>query len=268
MTPDEPRPPSTTPAFPTLPIVTVDPPRKTQREKYGGLFYLGIAGLLISLALVGRFAWDAWSLRGVWQNVYVLHDEKRPADERIRAAYALSRDARVVSQQRWDIALRKPLPDLARYLVAESLTTDTVKSDPPLFARMVASSEGWPDWLRLLGLRAMAVASAEGTTFPVETLDDLAKQPDPLFACWSDYIRSVSVDGDRAAAARLRERAGGSGPDSRTAAELASAIEAGAFERSTRLDAATRLIRTDSPAAARVWDGWAERDGRIERVRP
>ena len=50
--------------------------------------------------------------------------------------------------------------------------------------------------------------------------------------------------------------------------ELAQAIEAGSFERTTHLDAATRLIRMDSPDAARLWEGWAERDGRLERVRP
>ena len=269
MTPDEPRPQSPSPPpFPTLPIVTVDPPKMSQREKYGAFFYLGIAGLLISLALVGRFAWDTWAMRDVWQNVYVLHDEKRPADERIRAAYALSRDGRFVAQQRWDIALRRPLPDLARYLVAESLPTDLAKADPPEFARVVAFSEGWPEWLRLLGLRAMAAASAEGTTFPGDALDGLAKHTDPLFAAWADYIRSVSDDGDRAAAARLRDRAAGSGSEARTARELAGAIEAGSFERTAHLDAATRLIRTESPEAARVWDGWAERDGRLEQLRP
>lgn len=270
MTPDEPRPQSPSPPhFPTLPIVTVDPASKmSQREKYGAFFYLGIAGLLIALALVGRFAWDAWAMRDVWQNVYVLHDEKRPTDERIRAAYALSRDGRVVAQQRWDIALRKPLPDLARYLMAESLPTDLAKADPQEFARVVAFSEGWPEWLRLLGLRSMAEAAAEGTGFPGEALDGLAKHADPLFAAWADYIRSVSGEGDHAAAARLRDRASGSGPDAATARELAAAIEAGAFERSAHLDAATRRIRTDSPEAARVWDGWAGREGGLERIRP
>ncbi len=266
MTPDDPtpRPPST---FPTLPIVTIDPPRKTQREKYGSFFYLGIAGLLILLALLSWFGWQAWSLREIWTNVYVLHDESRPTDERIAAAYVLARDGRVVAQQRWDIALRRPLPDLARYLVAESLTTDLVKAEPAQFAKTVAFSEGWPGWLRLLGLRAMALAAAEGATFPADAPDALAGKSDPLFSCWVDYIRAVSGDGDRAAAARLRERAEGHGPEARTAGELSRAIEAGSFERATHLDAATRLIRADSPEAAHVWEGWAEQGDRLERVR-
>ncbi len=192
----------------------------------------------------------------------------RPPDDRIAAAYALARDGRVTGQQRWDIALRRPLPDLARYLVAESLTTDLVKADPAEFARVVAFSEGWPEWLRLLGLRAMAVAASEGTAFPADPLDGLAKHDDPLFACWADYVRAVSGDGDRAAAARLRERAEGQGNDARSARELIRAIEAGSFERATHLAAATRLIRTDSPEAARVWEGWAEEGDRLQRRRP
>jgi hypothetical protein len=267
MTPDDPtrRPPS---PFPSLPIVTIDPPRKTQREKYGSFFYLGIAGLLISVSLVGWFSWQIWSLRGVWTNVYILHDESRPTEARIAAAYLLARDARVTGQQRWDIALRRPLPDMARYLVAESLTTDLVKADPAQFARVVAFSDGWPEWLRLLGLRAMAAAASEGTTFPPDPLEALAKHDAPLFACWADYIRAVSGDGDRAAASRLRKRAEGQGPEARSARELARAIEAGSFERATHLTAAARLIRTDSPEAARVWEGWVEDGDRLARPRP
>jgi hypothetical protein len=267
MTPDEPL-PSPPPTFPTLPIITPDVPRKTQREKYGALFYLGIAGLLISLVLVGRFVWEMWSLRDVWSNIYVLHDETRRLDDRLRAAHVLARDLRVTAQQRWDIALRKPLPDLARYLVAESLSTDLAKSDPAQFAQVVALSEGWPDWLRLLGLRAMALAAAEGVSFPTDAVDALARRPDPLFAAWADYIRAISPDPDRGAANRLRERADGNCPDARTARELVAAIEAGSFERTSHLEVATRLIRSDCPEAAQVWQGWDERDGRLESRRP
>ncbi|HEY2157939.1 MAG TPA: hypothetical protein VGH33_20085, partial [Isosphaeraceae bacterium] len=238
-----------------------------QREKYGSFFYLGIAGLLISLGLVGWFAWGTWSLRDIWTNVYILHDGSRPTEDRIAAAYVLARDGRVTGQQRWDIALRRPLPDLARYLVAESLTTDLVRADPAQFARAVAFSEGWPEWLRLLGLRVVAVAASEGTTFPADALDALERHADPLFACWADYIRALSSDGDRAAAARLRGHAEGQGPEARSARELAQAIEAGSFERATHLAAATRLIRIDSPEAAAVWEGWAEDGEHLERLR-
>src|SRR5262249_43027053 len=66
---------------PALPIVTPaererdQARRRSGREKYGGLFYLGLAGLLVVVSLVGWFASNAWSLRAVWFNVYVLHDQ-------------------------------------------------------------------------------------------------------------------------------------------------------------------------------------------------
>ena len=71
--------------FPVLPIVTPGEakPRLTVRDKYGGLFYLGVIGLAILVALVAWFAWGAWSLRAVWSNVYVLHDRNRPEAERV-----------------------------------------------------------------------------------------------------------------------------------------------------------------------------------------
>lgn len=255
------------PAFPVLPIVTVDPPRLTPQEKYGGLYYLGIAGLAVVVALVGWFGWSAWSLRNVWWGVYVLHDTSRPEVERIEAAYALSRDARVNAQQRWDIALRRPLPPLARYLLAESFTTDLVAADPATFARVVARSEGWPDWLRLLGVRLMAVSAGEGSAYPSETLDELTRLPDPALAPWVDTIRAVSGEGDRAAIARIREAARG-GPLAPIAGELVGAIEAGAFDRAEHLKAATRRLRSDHPEAARLWEGWSERNGRLVRDRP
>src|SRR4051812_20566407 len=103
------------PSFPPLPIITPPAsPRRSAREKYGGLFYLGLLGLATIVGLVGWFAYGAWLLRDVWSNVYVLHDAARPSDDRIRAAWALSRDPRVNQRQRWDIALRRNLPDLAR----------------------------------------------------------------------------------------------------------------------------------------------------------
>ncbi len=252
--------------FPALPIITVDPPRMTQREKYGGLFYLGLAGLVIVLGLVGWFGWSAWSLRGVWWNVYALHDASRPESVRIQAAYTLSHDVRVNSQQRWDIAMRKPLPPLARYLLAESLRTDIVATDPALFAKVVALSEGWPDWLRVLGVRAMAMAAAEGTTFPDDVLTTLADGSDPFVRSWVDTIRAVSGVGDRDASARLRAV-----KDSPTAAidrDLAGAIDSNSFERSTHLGRATARLRTDHPEAAKLWEGWAEREGRLVRDRP
>src|SRR5262249_795696 len=141
MDPHFPLPPSGTPSvrFPSLPIVTPDPPsRLSGREKYGGLFYLGVIGLFVLLLLVGWFIWGAWSRRDVGGTVYFLPDRNRSDEERIRAAYALSRDPQVNPRQYWDICLRKPLPELARYLVAEVLPAETALADPRGYTLTVA----------------------------------------------------------------------------------------------------------------------------------
>ena len=103
----------TNPAFPSLPIITLDPKPRSESAKYGGLFYLGIAGLVVLLALVSWFAFGVWSMRAVWANVYVLHDQSRPEGAACRRAYILSRDARVNQRQLWEMCLRKPLPEMA-----------------------------------------------------------------------------------------------------------------------------------------------------------
>ena len=164
-----------------LPIITPDPfERRTQAQKYGGAYYLGIGGLAVVIALVGTFALQAWSLRDVWNDVYILHDPKRPDDDRIQAAWRLSRSPKVSQRQYWDIALRKPLPPLARYLMAESLTDDAVTPDPRGYAMAVAYSKDWPSWLRLLILRPTLVAGAGGVELPVAPFEDLKKFSRPL----------------------------------------------------------------------------------------
>ena len=91
--PDFPKLPIITPPgnkFPELPVITPDPPRLSLREKYGALYYLGIAGLAISITLVAGFAYGVWALRDVWSAVYVLHHEGKPEADRIRSAWAIA----------------------------------------------------------------------------------------------------------------------------------------------------------------------------------
>ena len=80
--------------FPQLPILDSPPlpaPR-SQREKYGGLFYLGIAGL----AILSRSSPGSPSASGgsatSGRTSMSLHDPKRPEAERIEAAFRLSRN--------------------------------------------------------------------------------------------------------------------------------------------------------------------------------
>ena len=195
--------------FPSLPIVTPDPLPRSPSQKYGSFLYLGVLGLVVVVSLVGWFALNVWSLRGVWTNIYVLHDGHRAEADRIRAAYALSRDPRTGQRSFWEMSLRKPLPGLARYLLAEALTARIVADDPRAYGAAVAKSAGWPDWLRLLLTRPLAYAAARGDDVPHEALGELSRNSDPAVALWADYALAASRQGDpEAAGAAQRSSAG------------------------------------------------------------
>jgi hypothetical protein len=250
--------------FPTLPIVTPDAPRRSTREKYGGLFALGVIGLLVLLGLVGWFAWGAWSLRDVWANIYVLHDRRRSEADQVRAAYALSRDPRVNQRQYWDICLRRPLPALARYVLAEALTAEAASADPRGYALTVARSPDWPAWLRLLLTRPLAYAAAQGVPIPAAPLRELRERADdPAIVLWADFALAASTPTDRAAEAALAEASGRDGPDGALARMLLDALRAGGAERTRRLDEATRWLRTNHPEATRIWAGWRVEGDRL-----
>ena len=248
--------------YPALPIVSPDEVRRSQRDKYGGLFYLGIAGLAVVVALITWFAYSAWSLREVWHNIYVLHDRRRPEAERINAAVALSRDRRVTPRQLWDMTLRKDLPPLARYVVAEALPAQTVADNPRAYALSVARSEGWPDWLRLLVFRPLAYAAAEGMKLPREPLEDVRRRSDPAIVLWATFALAASGDDPQAAAA-LKAVATGNTAERELAEQLDQALHAQGSARRARLDEATRWIRSHQPEAARLWNGWTLQGDRI-----
>jgi hypothetical protein len=242
--------------------------RRSGRDKYGGLFYLGVAGLAVVLTLVGWFAWSAWSLRAVWRNVYVLHDQHRSEAERVAAAYALARDPRVNQRQYWDTCLRRPLPALARYVLAEALTAEAVKADPRGYALAVARSTDWPVWLRLLLARPLAYAATQGVPIPAAPLRELRdRQYDPAITLWADFALAAAKPPDGDAAATLARAASGTAPDSAFATMLQEALRAEGTERIRRLDEASRWLRTHHPEAAKVWSGWRLEGDHLRPVR-
>jgi hypothetical protein len=261
-------PDSTTPGdpfprpFPSLPVINPEVPRRGDPEKYGALFYLGLGGLALVLALVGWFGWSAWSLRTVWANVYALHDATRGEAERVQAAYELSRDPRVNQRQLWEIALRKSLPPLARYVVAEALTAEAQDADPRGYGLAVSRSEGWPDWLRLLLTRPMAYASALDRTVDRTSLEELARHPDPAVALWARFALSAGTSGDASDSRALRQAATTDGPARDLAILLVRALDAHDLtDRLRELDAATVWLRRNHPGSATVWAGWDVRGG-------
>lgn len=255
-------------AFPSLPIITPDTPRLSDREKYGALFHLGLAGLVVVIGLLTWFAWSAWSLRSVLVNVFVLHEPKRSESDRIQAAYALTRDPNVNQRQLWDIALSKPqppLPPLARYLVAEGLTAEAVSADPRGYAVSVARSEGWPDWLRLLLLRPMAYRAAAGQPLPREPLEELAGNPDPAIQLWAQYILAASLKSKNSdASAYIQTAADTADTRQPLARYLLDALNSARLvDRVSALDAATRWLRHGHPQASPIWEAWTIRGARV-----
>ncbi|WP_406696726.1 hypothetical protein V5E97_37640 [Singulisphaera sp. Ch08] len=241
--------------FPGLPIVTPDPPRLSQREKYGSLFYVGLLGLAVLIGLVGWFVHGAWTLRDVWSNVYVLHDEGRPEVERVRAAVALSRDARVNQRQRWDICLRPPLPALARYVLAESLTAEAASADPRGYALTIARSPDWPVWLRLLLTRPMAYAAVEGIKFPPLALEELKGNPDRGIALWASFVLAQEDLKTQAGRPELEAACQGSGWERELACLLleATRLKERPDEQRRLLDQATAWLRLHHPESRALW---------------
>jgi hypothetical protein len=253
--------------FPKLPILSQaeipPPPRLSQREKYGGLFYVGIAGLVLLCLMVGWFAYGFWSLRDVWEDVYVLHNPKRSELDRIQAAFRLSHDPRVNDGQRMEICLRRDVPDLARYLLAEAISTDAVASDPRSFSLAVARSSDWPDWLRLLLARRLLYGAVRRYAIPPEALDELAGHSDPMIGVWAkSTLALLEARSDPAAA--LEQSSQVPGPTGELSARLLTAIQSPAAERERRLDEVTVWMRTNHPQATKIWHGWHEVDGRLD----
>jgi hypothetical protein len=242
--------------FPKLPIIVLDskqqPPR-TARDKYGGLLYLGIAGLAVLALLIGWFGYSVWRLKDVWTQVYVLHDSSRSDAERIQSALWLSRDPRVSDRQLMEICLHRDLPNKARYLLAEAVSTEAVASDPRAYALAVALSQDWPDWLRLVLARRLAYGATRGYMVPEMALDELAKHSDPMIRLWANYSLAVMPGLKTNAAATLAEAAQAPDDNGKLAAMLLAAKEARAEDREHRLDLATVWLRNHHPQAAKIW---------------
>jgi hypothetical protein len=254
--------------FPELPIVTPDPPRLTLQEKYGSFLYLGIAGLVITVALVAQFVQALWSTRDIWYAVYALNDPTKPEAERIESAWVVARSTSANDRQRSDLAFRKDLPPLVRYILAEGLTSDAIRNDTKAYALMVAKSEGWPDWLRLMMARPMAYGVGDGYRIAWEPLDLLRESHDPALALWATYTRAVMAPGDAPAMKALVESASKDGLYQPLAKMLEIASKLEGETRARKLDEATRWLRTHHPEAKLLWEGWTERDGKLVKVTP
>ena len=267
--PDFPKLPIITPpgkSFPDLPIITPDPPRLSMAEKYGGLYYLGIIGLSFAVALVAVTSYGIYVTRDLWSAVLVLGNPARTDPDRTRAAWVIARHPAANDRQKSDLAFQKSLPPLARYVIAESMTAEAIRADPKGYAVMVARSEGWDDWLRLLMLRPMAYGVGAGYRIAWEPLDLLRNHKDPAIALWATYTRAINPPGDASAAESLTRSATQVGPFQPLAVLLDAAAKAEGAARVKKLDEATAWLRVHHPGSAELWKGWTEHDGQLSET--
>ncbi len=258
---------SNQPSFPSLPILNNPPaPPRSQREKYGTLFYLGILGLMVLVSLVGWFGYRVWSLRDVWARIYVLSDDRQPEARRIQAAYNLGHDRRVEQRQLWDLSLRRGIPDLARFLLAEGIGGELVAEDPQGYVTAVARSSGWPNWLRLALARPLAYAATRGHAISRERLAELCRLDDPVLRLWALYALAVLPRPDPQTTAELEKVAQSAESNHELAELLLAAIPRNEAERLEVLQRATLWNREHHPPTARLWQGWTERDGALLEV--
>ncbi len=230
--------------FPKLPILSAgELPPLGQREKYGGLLYLGIGGLVVLVIMIGWFGYAAWSLRDVWRDVYVLHDVRAPLPDRLAAASRLARSPRFGDDQRLELALERALPDRARHALAEGVSTDLLRADPRGFSLAVARSPGWPGWLRIPLELDLVRGVIRGYSVPPVALEELARNDDPMIAALALFAQAVERPGEPFARKALEVQAAGLGSRADLANRLLGVLDLPAPNREPPMDDISRWLR-------------------------
>jgi hypothetical protein len=249
-------------SFPQLPIISQPGPApRSEREKYGTLFYLGILGLVVVLALVSWFGYRAWSLRDVWANIYVLSDPRELEPKRIQAAQKIGHDPRVEQRQLWDLALNRTLPPLARQMLAEGIGSELVAEDPQTYVTAVARSPDWPGWLRLALARPLAYAATDGHTISRERLGELCRRGDPTLRLWALYALALQPRPDPQTVVELKLAARSPGPEKELAQLFLAAVESDKVSRLRALNEATLWNRAHHSETLTVWHASKADDG-------
>jgi hypothetical protein len=253
---DEPTAPKPLTPLSPLTILRPDeiPAPRSNAEKYGALFYLGLAGLVILLLLIGRFAYGLWSTRDLWAAIYEMNDASVAEDARVDAALRVARHPSSNSQMLREASLHRDLPPRARYVLAEAMTPDALRDGPRAYALAVARSEGWPEWLRLLHLRPLAYGAGEGRAIAQEPLRELTTHPDPILRLWAHYTLAESSPSNTADRQALETASSTEWPGQGAATLLLEALNApDTGHRESALDRATAWLRENHPPSVLVW---------------
>ena len=166
----------------------------------------------------------------------------------------------------WEMSLHRGLPELARYILAEGIGAELVAEDPQGYVSAVALSPDWPSWLRLVLTRPMAYAATAGHTISRETLAELCRKDDPIIRLWALYALAVQNKPDPQTVVMIEKESEEGGPLKELADLFLSALRAEESRRPGILDRATEWNRGHHPEAARLWQGWAVRDGKLVRA--
>lgn len=253
--------PSDLPILPSNPVPSPTSGR-SPTEKYGGLYWLGIGGLVVIVGLIGAFVIGMSRISDVLRLTYVLHDPRESLPTRVQAAYELSQDARTTDRQRWDMAIRTTNPPIARYVLAEGLTVEAVRGDVEGYALAVARSPGWPGWFRWLVFRPMVLRAEEDGQPSGPLIEEIrdALPAEGASRLWVAYFVLAGGADDLGLIewARTAMQAGSE------AAETSALV--GLFDRALHATTqteqrqaiadATLWMRGHDPNCRQVWDGW------------
>ena len=252
--------------LPSLPIIDAPAPGGASGRSTGSMLYLGTAGLVVVWPWWAGSAIGFWTIRDIWARVYVLHDAKATDEARLQAAFALSRDPRVEQRQLWEMSLRRGLPELAGYILAEGIGAGLVAEDPQGYVSAVALSPDWPSWLRLVLTRPMAYAATAGHAISRETLAELCRKDDPIIRLWALYALAVQASPDPQTMVMI-EKASQDGGPSKSWPTCSSPPSRRTRRGGPRSSTATAWNRRHHPEASRLWQGWTDpgREGSSHR---
>jgi hypothetical protein len=260
--------PSDLPILPSVPSPTPPPSTRSDAQKYGALFWAGLAGLVAVVGMVAWFGVGVYRMSDVLGLTYTLHDPKASEPTRVQAAYAIARSGRATDRQLWDMAMRTTNPPLARYVLAESLTAGAVRSDVRGYSLAVARSPGWPGWFRWLIFRPMVLRAAEDVQPAPALLAEIRESlPEGAPRLWVAYFVLAGGSDDRALVAWAREamKQARAQPSLSPLAVLFDDLLRQKDPRRRRilLDRATHWMRHKDPECASLWRAWLIRDGQL-----
>ncbi len=232
---------------PPLTILPTGPDRPARRPSdiFGSFYYLAVAGLLVLVAWLAWFGYQAWSLRDLWRDVAVVHDSTESEGARVAAARRLVTDPRFEPRQVWDILIEDELPPRVRFALADGLPAEVALLEPRVYLGALAGRGSWPSWLRSVLILKAARVAEKGAAWPRGPIETLGTDADPAVRLLASFLAAACFD-DPAGRTRIE-----SSRDDATWGEFAvallGALQADPASRAGHFDEATRQLEANHP---------------------